>query len=87
MHRNVLEHEPEMALFVPDDDPLVFYRAIAGISSVCLVPGGMGAVEINEAFGDETRLLFAGCGMENVHVVQDLSGKDRFVFFRKPDIG
>lgn len=83
MSANVLDHEPGMALFVPDEDPLLFYRAIAGISFSSLLPGGYGAVEINEAFGDETGRIFIDAGLEDVRVVKDLSDRDRFVFFRK----
>ncbi|MBQ5821668.1 MAG: hypothetical protein IIW41_00500 [Selenomonadaceae bacterium] len=49
MRTNVLDHEPHLALFVPDDDPLVFYRAVASWASELLVENGVGIVEINEA--------------------------------------
>lgn len=84
MLRNVLDYEPESALFVPDDDPLLFYRAVADISRTFLAAGGAGAVETNEAFAGDAAELFADRGFRDVHVVQDLSGRDRFVFFRKP---
>ena len=79
MHRNVLDYEPSGALFVTDDDPLVFYRAIARIASRHLAPGGCLAVEINEAFGHAVRDLFIAAGFRNTVVRQDLSGRDRFV--------
>lgn len=81
MHRNVLDYEPEMALFVPDGDPLLFYRAIAAIAKEYLAPEGRGAVEINEAFGDEVRHLFLEAGFGNVSKETDMTGRDRYVFF------
>ena len=83
MAGNVLNYEPEMALFVPDDDPLLFYRAIASIAAVYLSPGGLGAVEINESYGRDTCSLFSGAGFRKVSLEKDLSGRDRFVFFGK----
>ncbi len=63
MQRNVLEHEPELALFVPDDDALRFYRAIAAVAIRHLDHDGLLAVEINEALADETAALFRGQGL------------------------
>lgn len=83
MHRNVLEHEPALALFVPDDDPLLFYRAVASWALRFLKDGGPGLVEINEALGEETAEVFRGAGLKNVAVFPDLSGRDRFVKFSK----
>ncbi len=83
MHRNVLEHEPELALFVPDDDPLKFYRAVAQWAGRFLKPGGWGIVEINEELGDETAAVFRGTGLVNVKKEADFFGKDRFVSFQK----
>ena len=81
MRKNVLEHEPHLALFVPDEDPLVFYRAVAEWASVLLRCGGLGVVEINEALGKETAAVFSDFGFERVQVIKDLSEKDRFVVF------
>ena len=81
MRANVLEHEPHLALFVPDDDPLLFYRAVARWASRLLVPGGFGIVEINEALGSQTAELFRKAGFVNVEVVSDLNDRDRFVKF------
>lgn len=82
MRANVLEHEPHLALFVPDDDPLVFYRALARHSLRLLAENGVGMVEINEALGEETADVFRSVGF-SAEVVKDLSDKDRFVrFFR-----
>jgi release factor glutamine methyltransferase len=83
MHRNVLEHEPELALFVPDEDPLLFYRAISEWALRFLKPGGWGIVEINEELGDETAAVFREAGLQNVEKVADFFGKDRFVTFEK----
>lgn len=83
MHRNVLEHEPELALFVPDADPLVFYRAIAQWALRFLKDGGAGIAEINEALGGATAGVFRAAGLKNVAVLSDLSGRDRFVTFCK----
>ena len=83
MHRNVLEHEPELALFVPDADPLLFYRAVAQWAQKFLRPGGWGIVEINEELGDETAAVLRGAGLENVKKEADFFGKDRFVRFQK----
>ena len=83
MHRNVLEHEPGLALFVTDEDPLVFYRAVAQWAVRFLKPGGWGIVEINEALGDETAEVFQAAGLENVKKLADFYGRDRFVTFEK----
>lgn len=78
MRMNVLDHEPHLALFVSDDDPLVFYRAVARWASLLLARGGVVIVEINEALGRETADVFVGHGFK-AEVVEDLYGKDRFV--------
>lgn len=83
MHPNVLEHEPGLALFVPDDDPLLFYRAVAQWALRFLRAGGFGIVEINEALGEATAELFRAAGLKNVAVLPDLSRRDRFVSFCK----
>ena len=82
MRVNVLDHEPGIALFVPDDDPLVFYRAVACWSRRCLLPGGMGMAEINERLGRETSELFREAGFSDVSVVKDLNDRNRFVIYR-----
>lgn len=83
MRTNVLEHEPHLALFVSDDDPLLFYRAVARWASALLSPGGIGLVEINEALGPETARVYLDAGFTSAEVLQDLSGRDRFVLFRR----
>lgn len=84
MHPNVLQHEPHLALFVPDTNPLLFYRAISLWAQRFLKPGGWGIVEINEALGDQTADLFSTAGLKNVKKQPDFFGKDRFVSFQKP---
>ena len=74
MRPNVLDFEPAEALFVPDDDPLKFYRAIARWADALLRPDGHLYLEINERFGPEVAALFPGS-----QVVPDISGRDRFV--------
>lgn len=82
MRPNVLEHEPHLALFVSDDDPLVFYRAVAQWASVLLASDGTGIVEINEALGSETAQVFIDAGFTTAEVIKDFSDRDRFVLFR-----
>ena len=74
MRPNVLDFEPTEALFVPDDDPLLFYRAIARWADALLRPDGHLYLEINERFGPETAALFPGA-----RVLKDITGRDRFV--------
>ena len=83
MRANVLEHEPHLALFVPDEDPLLFYRAIADWAMHCLRPGGRVLVEINEALGPETAACFTAAGLQDAQVVNDLFDKARFVTARR----
>lgn len=79
MKNNVLQHEPHLALFVPDNDPLVFYKAIAEKGYVALKAGGKVMVEINEQFGNETAEVFRQAGFRDVLVLIDFQGKDRIV--------
>ncbi|MBR5299082.1 MAG: peptide chain release factor N(5)-glutamine methyltransferase [Bacteroidales bacterium] len=81
MRSNVLDHEPHLALFVSDDDPLVFYRAVAEWALKHLRPEGRGVVEINEALGEETAEIYRKAGFTDVHIIKDLNDKDRFVAF------
>ena len=82
MRTNVLDHEPHLALFVPDDDPLVFYRAVGAWASRLLAEGGTGIVEINEALGSETADVFLDAGFRSAEIIKDFSQRDRFVVFR-----
>ena len=83
MRTNVLDHEPHLALFVPDDDALKFYIAVAEWAGELLTDKGVGVVEINEALGEATRQVFVEKGFVYADVVRDLHGKDRFVRFSK----
>lgn len=80
MQPNVLEHEPELALFVPDDDPLLFYMALAAFGKTHMNNDSLLFWEINEAFGKECVQLLKENGFSNVKLRQDLNGKDRMVF-------
>lgn len=77
MRPNVVDYEPGGALYVQDDDPLRFYRAIARLP--LLKPGGELWFEINERFGLQTRELLQGLGYADVRVIRDLHGRERFV--------
>lgn len=79
MEPHVLDYEPPTALFVPDDDPLVFYRAIGCYAISHLQPQGMLAVEINRAYGPETCELFKNIGFTDITLLTDSDGNDRFV--------
>jgi release factor glutamine methyltransferase len=79
MRENVLAWEPATALFVPDDDPLLFYRRLAEIGQELLRPGGSMYLEINEALGSETAGLLTQCGFVEVRVEADMFGKARMV--------
>lgn len=79
MEANVLHWEPSLALFVPDEDPLLFYRKIAEIGLRLLTPNGKIYFEINQAFGKETVDLLLGLGYRNAEIVKDIFGKDRIV--------
>ena len=84
MERHVLDYEPETALFVPNDDALRFYRALASLAASRLAPSGTVAVEINHAFGPETAQLFTDAGLQAATIHQDAFGCDRFVSAQKP---
>lgn len=84
MHANVLEHEPHLALFVPNDDPLLFYRAIATRAFTALAPRGLLAVEINEQYAAGVAEVFGAAGFTNINTVRDIPGKDRMVMAIKP---
>lgn len=82
MRSNVLDWEPSIALFVPDVDPLVFYRAVADAASVLLRKGGRGIVEINDCLPQETCEVFRQRGFSDVQAVKDIFGRFRMVTFR-----
>ena len=78
MQPNVLDYDPALALFVPDDDPLRFYKAIATIAKNHLAENGQVVAEINEALGDETCAVFKTQGF-NPKVHEDFRGKPRWI--------
>lgn len=79
MDANVLEWEPELALFVPDEDPLRFYRRIAMLGRELLVEGGKIYFEINQAYGRETTHMLEMNQYHDVRVIRDIFGKERIV--------
>ena len=79
MERHVLDHEPPLALFVPDDDPLLFYRAIADYALQALRPGGRLYFELNCRFAHETADMLQQAGFSDVCIRKDQYGKDRFI--------
>ena len=79
MEDNVLRYEPHSALFVPDNDPMLFYRAIVRYASVALKPGGKLYFEINAAYGNDTAQLLSDFHFADIEVVRDFYGRDRFV--------
>lgn len=85
MERNVLDHEPHTALFVPDSDPLRFYRAIAAYAQRALLPGGRIYFEINRRFGTDICQLLEQHGFESAEVLTDQFGNPRFVKAAKTD--
>ena len=78
MEANVLDWEPEKALFVPDDDPLRFYRQILALAKKQLNPGGQVWFEINERMGEEMLSLCNEIGFSNAEVLEDFAGRLRF---------
>lgn len=81
---NVRDFEPDLALFVPDDNPLVYYRGVAAWSKALLATGGTGLAEINDVLGKETEAVFADNGFVEIEIVKDFYDKTRFVFYKKP---
>lgn len=79
MQPNVVEHEPETALFVPDQDPLVFYRAISRLSKTHLKRGGALFFEINESLKSELKESLIDEGFRKIETKQDIYGKDRMI--------
>ena len=79
MHQNVLNFEPGLALFVEDNDPLLFYRRIAEFGKTNLNPAGKLYFEIHERFGSETKDLLMYLGYQDVVIIKDLNGKDRMI--------
>lgn len=79
MDANVLDWEPALALFVPNDDPLRFYRRIATLGRRLLTPGGKIYFEINRAYGKATARMLEEAGYGDVRILKDLFGNDRIL--------
>lgn len=79
MERNVLDHEPASALFVPDDDPLKFYKAIADIATASLAPDGRLYLEINPLFAGRLAGMLESKGLSPSEIIKDTEGRDRFI--------
>ena len=79
MEKNVLEHEPSLALFVPDEDPLKFYRAIAEYASSALKSGGALYFEINPIYEKETREMLLKLDFKDIETKEDAFGKKRMM--------
>ena len=79
MERNVLDYEPHQALFVPDDDPLRFYKAIARYASKSLKPGGILYFELNPLYAHQTEAMLQDEGFGKTELRQDQYGKQRFL--------
>jgi release factor glutamine methyltransferase len=79
MSANVLNHEPHLALFVKDDDALLFYRTITAVANKILKPKGQLFFEINENLGEDTKQLLVDAGYENIELKQDVFDKNRML--------
>lgn len=86
MDDRVLDYEPATALFVPDEDPLRFYRAIAKWGTQVLLPGGVIYYEINPRYAVEMQSMMQGFGYVGVEIVEDLQSKERFLCAKMPKV-
>ena len=84
MSANVLEYEPHIALFVPNESPLLFYEKIAKDSVRLLSPGGKLYFAINEAQGEACARMLEAAGYKHIRIIKDLYEKNRFVSAIKP---
>lgn len=84
MDKRVLDYEPHTALFVPDDNPLLFYKAICAYARAALVPGGTVWFEINSRFPDRMRQLLESDGFTGVEILRDYRGLYRYATGTKP---
>ncbi len=82
---HVAGHEPAQALFVPDTDPLVFYRSIGSLCETLLAPSGVLWVEIHSLMGERILDLFRKAGLSDAKLFRDLHGRDRFISARQPE--
>jgi release factor glutamine methyltransferase len=83
MGKNVIDFEPHLALFVPDSDPLVYYRAILKLAENILLPAGRLYFEINEAMGRSLIQMFESSGYSEIEIVSDINDKERIIKGRK----
>ena len=83
MHPNVVAHEPHSALFVPDDQPLLFYDALAQIGKCCLTPDGKVYAETFEGYHEELKGLFLSQGYDNFQSLEDINGKKRMICVKR----
>ncbi len=81
MDRNVLDYEPDIALFAPDYDPLIFYKSIANWSKLLRDSSSFALLEINDLLVEETKQIFSG-KFNNVLLIKDLQEKDRYIFYQ-----
>lgn len=81
--KNVLEYEPHLALFVEDNDPLIFYRKIAQLAQKNLSENGKLYFEINQYLGKETVDLLESLGFQNIELIKDVYGNDRMISCKK----
>lgn len=79
METNVLEHEPHTALFVPDDDPLLFYLAIAQYGQSALKDGGWLYFEINSLYADDMQRMLSMMSYHDIEIKEDQYGKQRMI--------
>lgn len=84
MQPNVLNYEPHLALFVPEDDVLIFYKTLAQYAEKNLLKGGYLYVEINEQYAQETAETFIQYGLQQIEIKNDLQGKPRMIRAYKP---
>jgi len=83
MRRNVLDYEPSLALFVPDEDPLKFHEAIMKWSETLISHDGVGFTEINESLAPETQALIRSHGFTTADIIKDFFDKNRFIAYKK----
>ena len=79
MEQNVLEHEPSIALFVPDNDPLLFYRTIAEYGQKALKSDGWLYFEINPVYADDMREMLSVMSYHDIEIKEDQFGKQRMI--------
>ena len=85
MRRNVLDHEPHLALFAPGNDPLVFYKVIASKSKKALAGGGSLWFELNEHFGEEVKTILEKLDYKKIQLFKDLDNKNRIAVAHRID--